>query len=171
MIAAAPLVLSGTLAVDSNQTSSIDNADGSSTTSTPLAGSLGSLGRVTGVWNESVDSFGEPSGLNVLRLQTGKGSLVITFSTVNTVKAHPAGHGEVYYAQCAEAPCRHWRLCRSQGKRNARIDDQLRPERNRQRHVQEHEFVTSGSVCFRQIRANCPLSPLRGLALDREAPV
>ena len=99
MIAGTPLVLSGTLAVDSNLTSSIGNGDGSSTTSTPLEGNLGSLGRVTGVWNESVDSFGEASGLNVLRLQTGKGSLIITFSTVNTAKAHPAGHGEVYYAR------------------------------------------------------------------------
>jgi hypothetical protein len=98
-IARAPLVLSGTLAVDNQKTSSIDNADGSSTTTTPIAGSLGSLGRVTGVWNESVDSFGQPSGLNVLRLQTKKGSLVITFSTSNTVKAHPAGHGAVIYTR------------------------------------------------------------------------
>jgi hypothetical protein len=98
-VAASPLVLTGTLAVDSSKTSSIANGDGSSTTTTPLAGNLGSLGRATGVWNTSVDSFGEPSGLNVLRLQTGKGSLVITFSTVNTAKAHPAGHGEVYYAR------------------------------------------------------------------------
>ena len=44
-------------------------------------------------------SFGQPSGLNVLRLQTGKGSLVITFSTVNTAKAHPAGHGAVFYTR------------------------------------------------------------------------
>jgi hypothetical protein len=99
MIAETPLVLSGTLAVENNLTSSVPNADGSTTTSTPLAGNLGSLGRVTGVWNESLDSFGDASGLNVLRLQTGKGSLVITFSTVNTVKTHPAGHGEVFYTR------------------------------------------------------------------------
>ncbi len=49
MIAGTPLVLNGTLAVDNSLSSSIDNPDGSTTTSTPLAGNLSSLGKVEGV--------------------------------------------------------------------------------------------------------------------------
>jgi hypothetical protein len=97
MIVATPVVLNGTLTVDNNQVDSTTNADGSSTSSTPVAGRLGALGKVRGVWNTNLDEFGDPTGTDVLRLHAAKGSLIITFNTVNTVKPHPAAHGAVYY--------------------------------------------------------------------------
>ncbi len=99
MIAGTPLVLTGTLAVDNSLSSSIDNPDGSTTTSTPLAGNLSSLGKVQGVWNSTVDEFGDQAGPNVLRIANSKGSVIITFNTATTAKAHAAGHGSVYYAR------------------------------------------------------------------------
>jgi hypothetical protein len=102
MIVAAPVVLDGTLAVDNNLATSNTNADGSSTSSTPVAGNLGALGKVRGVWNENQDEFGDPTGVDVLRLHTSKGSLIITFDTLNVVKAHAAPHGAVYYQRAQQ---------------------------------------------------------------------
>jgi hypothetical protein len=99
MIIGTPLVLNGTLAVDNNLASSMNNPDGSTTTSTPVAGNLSSLGKVEGVWNSTVDEFGDIDGPNVLRLANAKGSVIITFNTANAAKAHSAGHGSVYYAR------------------------------------------------------------------------
>ena len=99
MIAAAPVVLDGTLTVDNQGATSSNNADGSSTSSTPVAGHLAALGKVRGVWNESQDAFGDSTGVDVLRLHNSKGSIIITFNTLNTVKAEPAAHGALYYSR------------------------------------------------------------------------
>jgi hypothetical protein len=94
---ATPLVLSGTLAVNNNAASTTMNPDGSSTTSIPVAGKLGALGEVRGVWNETVDSFGNISGPDTLRLHDPKGTLVIAISAQNSGRARLVGHGAVAY--------------------------------------------------------------------------
>jgi hypothetical protein len=102
IIAATPVVLDGTLVVDSSAATSSSNSDGSSTTSTPVVGDLGTLGKVRGVWNQIVDEFCDTDGPDVPRLQLPKGSLIITFYTLNTVPAHPAAHGAVYYSRAQQ---------------------------------------------------------------------
>ena len=103
MIVATPVVLDGTLTVDNNQVDSTTNADGSSTSSTPVAGRLGALGKVRGVWNENRRRVRRhPPASTSCDLHAAKGSLIITFNTANTaVKPHPAAHGAVYYP-CAQ---------------------------------------------------------------------
>ena len=49
------------------------------------------------MWNQTVDEFGDVDGPNVLRLAAPSGSVVITFNTTNSVKAHPRAHGTFYY--------------------------------------------------------------------------
>jgi hypothetical protein len=98
-VAAAPLVLDGTLAVDNGAASTTTNMDGSSTTSIPVAGQLGALGEVRGVWNESVDAFGDYQGPDELRLHDAQGTLLIAFNDRNPGPARPAAHGAVYHEQ------------------------------------------------------------------------
>ncbi len=102
MIPATPVVLNGTLTVDNNAATSTTNVDGSTTTSTPVAGRLGALGKVRGLWNQTVDEFGDLDGPNVLRLALPKGSLIVTFNTLNPVKAHPGSHGTFYYPRAQQ---------------------------------------------------------------------
>ncbi len=102
MIAATPVVLAGTLTVKNSAAITNTNPDGSSTTSTPVTGRLAALGKVRGVWNQTVDEFGDTEGPNVLRLAVPNGSLIVTFNTLTAVKAHPAGHGTVYYPRAQE---------------------------------------------------------------------
>jgi hypothetical protein len=98
-VAAAPLVLDGSLAVDNNgnAASTSMNLDGSTTTSVPVAGRLGTLGEVRGVWNKSVDAFGNPTGLDTLRLHNSRGAFVVAFNGQQPVRAQPAPHRAVYY--------------------------------------------------------------------------
>jgi hypothetical protein len=93
------LVLDGKLAVDSNAAIATQNSDGSSTTATPVTGRLGTLGKVHGVWNETVDQFGDVEGLDALRLRDAKGTIVLEFNNQSPGRAHPAGHGAVYYEE------------------------------------------------------------------------
>jgi hypothetical protein len=102
MIVATPVVVDGTLAVNNSAAISSSNPDGSTTTSTPVSGHLGALGKVRGLWNQTVDEFGDVDGPNVLRLVVPKGGLIITFNTLTAVKAHPTGHGTVYYPRAQE---------------------------------------------------------------------
>ncbi len=102
MIPATPIDLDGTLAVDNNAMTSTTNPDGSSTSSTPVVGRLGTLGKVRGVWNQGLDAFGDPTGVNALRLGTSKGSVIIVFDTVNAVKPLPAPHDAIYDARAQE---------------------------------------------------------------------
>jgi hypothetical protein len=102
MVVATPVVLDGTLAVDNSAAASTSNPDGSTTTSTPVAGRLGALGKVRGVWNQTVDEFGDLDGPNVLRLAVPKGSLIVTFNTLTAIKAHPTGHGDFYYPRAQQ---------------------------------------------------------------------
>src|SRR5262249_22588751 len=58
-VATVPLVIDGTVAVNNNAAVSDENLDGGTTTSVPLTGQLGALGKVTGVWHESTDGYGD----------------------------------------------------------------------------------------------------------------
>jgi hypothetical protein len=91
-----PLLLSGTLAVDNNAASQTTNPDGSTTTTTPVAGKLGTIGRVRGVWNETTDQFGDVEGLDALRLRLPKGKVVLEFNNESPGPAQRAGHGVIY---------------------------------------------------------------------------
>jgi hypothetical protein len=96
---ATPLVLDGTISVDNSAAESITNPDGSTTTSTPVAGRFGALGVLRGVWNETVDPYGDSLGMDALRLTGSKGSIVVEFDTQDAGPARPAGHGAVLYQE------------------------------------------------------------------------
>jgi hypothetical protein len=96
-VVATPLVLSGTLAIDTKATSTINNLDGSMSQVTPVVGVLGALGEVHGVWTESVDSFGEYEAPDTIQLRNSQGAFVIEFNNANPGKAQKLGHGAVYY--------------------------------------------------------------------------
>ena len=113
---AVPVMLSGTLTVDNKAATSIENDDGTSTVSIPVAGQLGALGEVRGVWNETVDEFGDVSGLDVLRLRNAQGTILVGFDNEAPGKPRPAAHRTVFvedaqriysgtgaYAQATEA--------------------------------------------------------------------
>lgn len=96
-IVSTPLSLDGTLTVDNAATYTTTNMDGSTTTSTPVAGNLGSLGKLRGVWNESTDQFGDATGADIVRLANKQGTLVIVFANTTPGPAHAEGHGAVFY--------------------------------------------------------------------------
>ena len=95
-VVAGPIVLSGTLAVDNNAATQTTNPDGSTTTTTPVVGRLGTMGKVRGVWNETTDQFGDVDGLDALRLRLPKGTVVVVFNNEDPGPAVRAGHGVVY---------------------------------------------------------------------------
>jgi hypothetical protein len=97
--AAAPLVLNGTLTVDNNPdaTSTTMNADGSMTTSVAVAGQLGALGRVHGIWNETTDAYGDYEGPDELILRGARGSFAVGFNNENTKPVHAKMHGAISY--------------------------------------------------------------------------
>ena len=84
-----PVVLNGTLTVNNNPnaTTTTTNEDGSMTTSVPVAGQLGALGEVHGIWDETVDSFGDYEGPDTLTLHASKGTFAIAFNNENSPRA------------------------------------------------------------------------------------
>ena len=96
-VVATPLVLNGTLAVDSKGTTTSMDEQGDTTTSTPVAGQLGTLGKVRGVWNESADSEGDYLGPDTLQLHNAKGSFTVAFNADNPGQLHRIAGGGVYY--------------------------------------------------------------------------
>jgi hypothetical protein len=96
-LAAVPLVLDGTLTVNNKGASVTTNGDGSSTTSTPVAGVLAGLGQVRGIWNESVDSFGQYQGPDTILLHDPQGTFVIAFNTAKLGKARRTAQGDVFH--------------------------------------------------------------------------
>lgn len=95
--ASVPLVLDGTLTVDSKAASSSTNPDGSTTTTVPVAGRLGALGEVRGLWYENADAFGDSSGPDTITLRNSKGAFGVAFNDQSSVQAHPIGNGAVSY--------------------------------------------------------------------------
>ena len=102
-VVAAPLVLSGTLTVDNKAGTSMTNLDGSTTNMVPVAGRLGALGEVRGVWNESLDSFGDYEGPDIIQLHAAKGTFTITFSNATPGPTHTTAAGAVYYQHSQRA--------------------------------------------------------------------
>jgi hypothetical protein len=60
------------------------NPDGSKARSLQVIGELGSMGRVHGVWKESVDMFGNYDGPDTLHLSSPRGSIDIAFFNQNS---------------------------------------------------------------------------------------
>lgn len=90
--AAITLAPVGTLVVDDRDATAAMNVLGSSTTSTPVAGVLGTLGKVRGVWEKTYDTFGDYVGPDTLRLRNPRGTFVITFNAAHAGKVrHLAG--------------------------------------------------------------------------------
>jgi hypothetical protein len=52
---------------------------------------------VRGVWNETVDSMGDNTGIDVLRLHDSKGTFLVAFNNENPGRPHAAGHRAIYY--------------------------------------------------------------------------
>jgi hypothetical protein len=97
--AAVPLVLNGTLTVNNNPAlASINtNVDGSMTTSVPVSGQLGTLGQVHGVWNQTVDQFGDYEGPDTLVLRNSKGSFGVAFNDQSAKPTVAKAHGALSY--------------------------------------------------------------------------
>ena len=96
-VAATPLVLNGTLTVNNRGTTTSMDELGDTTTSTPVAGQLGTLGEVRGIWNESADSEGDYLGPDTLQLHNSKGSFTVEFNADNPGQLHRIAGGGVYY--------------------------------------------------------------------------
>ena len=85
---AVPVAVNGPLTVNVNDSAQSQNLDGSYTTSVPVSGTLGTLGKVKGLWETNIDAYGDYLGPDQLLLQTKtpKGSFVIDFNNVNKGK-------------------------------------------------------------------------------------
>ncbi len=94
-----PIVLNGTLTVDENasQMASGENPDGSTSTSTAVAGQLAGLGEIHGIWDETVDQFGDYEGPDTLTLKNTKGTFVVAFNNDNASAPNVKGHRPVSY--------------------------------------------------------------------------
>ena len=100
-----PIVLNGTLSVNVNNSAQSQNMDGSWTTTVPVSGVLGTLGKVKGYWSTSIDPYGDYEGPDSLVLQTNnpkgstdpKGSVTIDFNNANSGKAKKVSAGEGFY--------------------------------------------------------------------------
>jgi hypothetical protein len=96
---APPVVLNGTLNVDDkpSATTTITNEDGSMTTSVPVAGQLGALGQVHGIWNETVDSFGDYEGPDTLTLHAPQGTVAVAFNNEGSPRVSSKVRGAISY--------------------------------------------------------------------------
>jgi hypothetical protein len=99
---AAPLVLSGTLTVNSRAASTSENAYGDYTESEPVSGQLSGLGKVHGIWYESTDSEGDYEGPDTITLHSAKGGFTIAFNNGTSGPAHSTGNDTVYYQHAQE---------------------------------------------------------------------
>ncbi len=102
-VAAIPLVLNGTLTLNSKQAVSSPNLSGGMTLSVPVSGQLGSLGVVHGTWYESSDSMGNYSGPDMINLRSSQGSFTVSFNNGTPGPAHSSGNGTVYYQHTQHA--------------------------------------------------------------------
>jgi hypothetical protein len=93
---AAPLVLDGTLVVNSKAAQVLTDDLGDQTTASPVSGVLGGLGRVRGTWDESVDQYGEYLDPDTIQLQNSRGSFVLAFDATTTGQGQQTAQGMVY---------------------------------------------------------------------------
>jgi hypothetical protein len=94
-----PISIDGTLSVNVNHSTQMQDANGGFTTSVPISGQLGTLGKVTGTWTTSINSYGAYEGPDTLQLQTKgpKGSVVIAFNNLNLSKPTKVSPGLGFY--------------------------------------------------------------------------
>ncbi len=83
---ATPVNLDGGLAVVNRAAVVIPNNDGSTTSETPVSGMLGSLGKVRGIWFETVNSLVHYQGPDTIRLRNSKGTMVLAFNDLNSLR-------------------------------------------------------------------------------------
>ncbi len=95
--APAPVVLDGTLSVDSGAAVVEMDDEGDSITETPVSGQLGALGEVHGVWDETFDEYGDYLGPDTIELHNAKGTIVIGFNDQAEMHVHKVAHGSVSY--------------------------------------------------------------------------
>jgi hypothetical protein len=96
-VAKTSLVLDGTLTVNNNAATQTQNPDGSTTVTVPVAGQLGAMGQVRGMWSENVDSLGQMSGPDTIRLDNSQGAILLSFNNGNAGRPHRNAQGHVYY--------------------------------------------------------------------------
>jgi hypothetical protein len=96
-VAMVPLVIDGSVAVNNNAAVSDENLDGGTTTSIPLTGQLGALGKVTGVWYESTDEYGDYLGPDTITFHDAQGSFTVAFNNGTSGPAHRTGPHSVYF--------------------------------------------------------------------------
>ena len=96
-VAGSALVINGTLAVDNNAASVTMDAEGDTITSTPVAGQLGALGEVHGVWTTSDDEYGDYMGPDTLKVHDPSGTFVVQFNE-SAGHARRIGGGAVQYS-------------------------------------------------------------------------
>jgi hypothetical protein len=90
------VVLDGMLVVDNKTATTIVNPNGTQITSTPVVGKVGTLGTVRGVWNETVNAYGNTTGLDTLRLRDSSGTLLLAFNNQNPGSQHKTGRTSYY---------------------------------------------------------------------------
>jgi hypothetical protein len=95
--ATVPLVINGTLTVDHQAAATSTDSEGDLTTSMPVAGELGTLGEVRGVWNESEDAYGDYLGPDTIQLHDSHGTFDVAFNNATPGKAHPTAQKAVFY--------------------------------------------------------------------------
>jgi len=94
-IARTALVLTGTLTVDNNAATTSEDDEEDVMTSTPVAGQLGALGEVHGMWSAASDEYGDYIGPDSLQLRTASGSFVVQFSEQKTNAVHHLAGGAI----------------------------------------------------------------------------
>ena len=87
------LPLDGTLTVSRKPTSVVVDHYGDTTRSTPVAGVLGTVGKVQGTWTEEANAYGDPLTADTLQLHNAQGSFVVSFRTEHHGKAHKTVQG------------------------------------------------------------------------------
>lgn len=98
-VVAVPLVLDGTLTVNNKDAMQNMDTGTATTTSTavPIAGKLGSLGHVTGVWEETTDEYGDYLGPDMLLLHSSQGSFIVAFNDATSGPSYKNSNGTIYY--------------------------------------------------------------------------
>jgi hypothetical protein len=93
---ASTLNLNGTLVVDMKAATQQDDAESDTITMVPVTGDLGTLGKVHGVWSETVDEFGDYLGPDTIEFATSQGTFTIAFDSANLGNAKKVGHASVF---------------------------------------------------------------------------
>jgi hypothetical protein len=95
--AAVSVAINGTLTIDNNAGSTVENPDGSTTTIVPVAGQLGSFGKVHGLWSETDDAYGDYEGPDTILIHTSEGAFTIAFNNTGTKPSSSKPHGPLTY--------------------------------------------------------------------------